>query len=250
MKRIGADLEAEHSHWPDGIPQLGEAHLWIHRPRMEPGPSALTKEELNHASRFRSQTAQQRFITRRTVLRDLLGWYLGIAPRTVPLQIDARGKPFLPIGPTLRFNASEADGLVALAFRVRGEIGIDVETIQRGISMERLAATFLTSGEMADLNRVETEERNGVLLQAWTRKEAFLKGVGSGLRGSPNRIETGLQGSWRLVRDLDSPRPSPWWVTDLEPFEGARLALATEGSRLRLRVFSGRPMRGIAAPAY
>lgn len=250
MKRIGSGLEVEHSHLPDGVPQDGEAHLWIHRPRLDSGARGLTKEELSHASRYRSQIAQQRFLTRRRVLRDLLGWYLGLAPQAVPLQRDACGKPFLPNGPELRFNASESDGLVAVAFRAHGEIGIDVETTRREISIERLAPTFLTSGEMADLKRAGTEERKGVLLQAWARKEAYLKGVGIGLRGSPKTIETGLQGSWRLVRDLGSPSLSPWWVTDLEPFEGGRLALATEGSRLRLRLFSGCPMRGIVAPAY
>lgn len=239
MRRTGGSLEAEHSHRPDGLPRPGEAHLWIHRPGMEPGQAgALTKDELGRASRYRSRMAQQRFLTRRRALRSLLGWYLGMAPEAVPLQVDARGKPFVPSGAELRFNAGEADGLIALAFRVHAEVGIDVETIRRGKSVERLAATFLTSGEMAELERVETADRRGALIQAWTRKEAYLKGVGVGLRSSPKRIDTGLQGQWRPVRDSASSSPSPWWVTDLEPLEGARLALATEGTRPRLRVFS------------
>jgi hypothetical protein len=91
------------------------------------------------------------------------------------------------------------------------------------------------------------ERRGDVLIQAWTRKEAYVKGLGVGLRHVFNGFETGVEGSWRSVGDPAMSGPT-WWVRDLPPLAEARLALATAGSQTEVLWFGARAL-SVKAPA-
>lgn len=202
----------------------------------------LGPQELDRARQYLTVSSRNRYISRAVTLREIIGYYLNTPPEVVQLSSDRWGRPRLVTGPGLGFSVSKVAGLAVFAFRLGGELGVDIELTRPDIDQTALAKNLLTVPEQADLAKVPPERRGDVLIQAWTRKEAYVKGLGAGLRHALNGFETGIEGSWRPVED-PSMSGSTWWVRDLPPLEGARLALATEGLQTEVSWF--RCMAGV-----
>ena len=110
-------------------------------------------------------------------LRERLGERLGVAPGDVPIVAAEKGKPQLDPGAALadlRFNVSHSAGRALVAIADAVEVGVDIERI--------------------------TERRSPAFLREWCRREAYVKGLGTGLQGSrrPRAPDPG----W-VVLDLD-----------------------------------------------
>ncbi|HET9152822.1 MAG TPA: hypothetical protein VFN85_01750 [Solirubrobacterales bacterium] len=130
----------------------------------------LPPEERERAGRFLSEQAASRWVASRWALRRVLGEYLEVAPAAVGLEIADGGKPRLAGGAGPQFNLSHSQGLALVAVAGR-EVGIDVERVR-----PKRPATFYA---------------------AWTRHEARLKCLGSGLGVTP------AAGGSVAVRSLD-----------------------------------------------
>ena len=62
------------------------------------------------------------------------------------------------------------------------KIGVDLEYQDRHIhDVESLAQSVFTNEELAELGKYPADKRLIPFLSGWTRKEAYLKGVGKGL---------------------------------------------------------------------
>ena len=113
------------------------------------------------------------------------------------LERDDHGRPF-PKDPSLRhlfdFNVSHAGNTVAVALAVRekdGEsprIGIDVEIPHPRIRKLSLAERFFTENEQLLLRSSTHLDED--FLRIWTRKEAYLKYLGTGLAGQMQSADT------------------------------------------------------------
>ena len=133
--------------------------------------------------------------------RDLLVRLLrhhGIAcDSPVTLDRDARGRPFFASEELRRdidFNLSHTEKTVAVAIAIReaGEdtprIGIDVEIPHPRIRKKQLAARFFAENEIRLLD--ESDDEEATFLSLWTRKEAYLKYLGTGLAGEMQTTDT------------------------------------------------------------
>ncbi|MFF1511621.1 4'-phosphopantetheinyl transferase family protein [Streptomyces sp. NPDC058326] len=176
--------------------------------------SALTAEERHRAlTRPAGPTAVLSTATR-IALRTLLGRRLGRAPsevvllrRRCPRCAGPHGKPALSAGQghRLHFSVSHSAGRALLAVAATA-VGIDVQ----GPLSQRTADTCaqaLHPLEQQDLSRLEGRHRTIEFARLWTRKEAYLKAVGTGLAH-------GLRGNYLGSRL--ALRPSGWTVTDLD----------------------------------
>ncbi len=85
------------------------------------------------------------------------------------------GKPFLTNIPDFKYNLSHTKNAVALCVS-NNEIGIDVEKI-RDVDI-KLAKRFFTQDEYEYVAKKQTPL---LLLEIWTKKEAYLKFIGTGL---------------------------------------------------------------------
>ncbi len=123
--------------------------------------------------------------------RWLLGAELGCDPADVPIVADGRGKPRLAGSPEaeLTFSATRSRDLALVAVSRRMEVGVDVEAVDPATDVERFAARFLTAAEQRALARLPAEQRRDALFACWTRKEAYLKGVGVGLSVAAESVE-------------------------------------------------------------
>jgi 4'-phosphopantetheinyl transferase len=145
----------------------------------------LSPDEHRRAARYLIPAVQRRFIGCRAILRTLLGEYLGIDPGDVELEYGQAGKPRLAadLGSDLRFNLAHSGRLAAFAFCQETEIGIDIEHVDRAVDATAIVATMFTASERDRYHSLPDAQKRLSFYLAWTRNEAYLKGVGCGLTG-------------------------------------------------------------------
>jgi 4'-phosphopantetheinyl transferase len=152
--------------------------------RLETPPAdLLPKAEYERAQRLRRTGDRRRWVVSRWALREILSRYLKEQPETIQLRFGRRGKPALAKPTRLRFNLSHSDGLALVALTEACEVGIDVESIDRRRDSLRLAELALDEDGAALVRGATPDLRDAVFCQEWTRREATVKCLGSGLAG-------------------------------------------------------------------
>ncbi|RBY89592.1 4'-phosphopantetheinyl transferase superfamily protein [Blastococcus sp. TF02A-30] len=168
----------------------------------------LHADERAHADRATAAVARRR-IALRAALRRLTGSFLALPPAAVPLHAGEHGRPELDVeGADVACSRSGEHGLVAVAVGCR--MGVDVEQIAPW-SHDALDEGWLSPAERAALLDLAPPARALAATRCWTRKEAVLKGTGSGLTDHLAALEVGVVpgpvvvGDW-LVEDVPAPR--------------------------------------------
>jgi 4'-phosphopantetheinyl transferase len=176
--------------------------------------SSLSCEEKLRAVRFRRVVDRNRFVVTHGRLREILGFYAELAPYEIVLLSEENGKPVL--GSALRakrvdFNITHSGDVALFAFGRHRNIGIDVEKIEEGLGIQSIAETCLSISEQALLSNLSSKDRATGFFNCWTRKEAYLKARGDGLRlalsgfdvtlapGAPARFLAGVGPEWQIV---------------------------------------------------
>lgn len=199
----------------------------------------LTTDEKQRANELRSSRDRDRFVLSRGVLRSLLGRYLRREPSSVAFSYAAEGKPEicqLSHDTDLRFNCSHSGDRALVAITRERRIGVDIEARRHLPDLERLAQLVLGKGEMAQLQALPPPQREGSFFRYWTRKEAYVKATGEGLKHPLDEIEMPLGVRQHLVRTAVTgvAQSERWTVQDLAAGSGYAAALAVEGNGYRL----------------
>lgn len=203
----------------------------------------LDLEERERASRFHFEKHRRRFIAGRGVLRLLLGRYLGIAPEAVRFVYGPYGKPSLAEAhgaSGLRFNVSHSHELAVYGFVQEREIGVDVEYVKDDFQSEEIAVRFFSAREVQTLTALPQDERHAAFFRCWTRKEAYIKAIGSGLSHPLDQFDVTLTADEpaALLRDAqDAEAFARWEMFNLEFAERYKGALIVEGRGHTLRAF-------------
>ena len=136
------------------------------------------------------------------LVRCLAASVLGSSPgdvavdRTCPDCGKPHGRPVLTepsTGHGLQVSVSHSGGLVGVAV-AQHPIGLDVEAVDRRVDLLSLAEVFLSPVELEALESAGLGEDPEHLLLWWTRKEAVLKLLGTGLRQQPTSVSLRLDG--------------------------------------------------------
>lgn len=172
--------------------------LWLVRADAPVAPTTLDAGERRRARAFAQDAVRDRYVAGHAALRRLLAARLGVPPRQVALTREAcpvcggpHGRPTV-VGGTPYFSLTYSGGLCLIA----------LADTPVGVDMERIPPSDVVSGLAADLHPVERaevaalpeDERPLAFTRAWVRKEAYLKGLGTGLaRGlSIDYVGTGM----------------------------------------------------------
>ena len=186
----------------------------------------LSEAERDRAARLRTTEGRTAFTVTRGVLRSLLGEFLGCAPDAVELAAGPHGKPQVvaPDKPLLHFNVSHTRDRAVLAFSADGPVGVDVECIDERVDGSRLAARFFSWREITELARLPDARRQQGFFACWTRKEAFVKAVGTGISHglASFTVNVGPDGP----AELSDPEGERWRLVHLHPGPGYAAALA------------------------
>jgi len=150
----------------------------------------LSNDEQLRAGRFHFERDRRRSIVARGVLRMLLGGHLDIAPAAVVFGYTQYGKPFvINQASQIHFNVSHSGERALIALSVSRELGVDIEDVNREIDYGDLAARFFAPRECTALMRIAEPDRKRAFFACWTRKEAVVKAIGSGLSLPLDRFE-------------------------------------------------------------
>jgi 4'-phosphopantetheinyl transferase len=158
-----------------------------------PGPGGLPGDERERAEGLLREQAARRWVAARWALRQALSQYLEVEPASVELEIDENGKPRLAAGGGPEFNLSHSGGLALVAVSDR-QVGIDVELIVPRHDLPALAERALPVTDAAAVRAASEDDRAGVFYAAWTRHEARVKCLGSGLGSAPGRAGVAVEG--------------------------------------------------------
>jgi 4'-phosphopantetheinyl transferase len=224
----------------------GELHVWSGALQI---PEALAMEclstqEREHAAGFASTAPRRRYAAARAILRGLLNRYTGIPPRDIVFGYQSQGKPFLDTadnGPELRFNLSHSGDLALFAFARAQAVGIDLEYLRPVEEAELIARRTFSHIEYEQLMMVEgAHARLRAFYSCWTRKEAFIKAVGTGLSFPLDQfaVSIGSDKPARVLYILDDPRSAECWTLyHLEPAPNYIGAVAIEASAVNISGF-------------
>lgn len=122
----------------------------------------------------------------RAALSEILAAYLG-GPEAAKTTLAEGGKPCLAADPgRLSFNLSHSGALALVAIAPGNvEVGVDVERVRPRRDVARLAERWLPTDDAGAVATASLAERDAVFYAAWTRHEARVKCVGTGLSGPP-----------------------------------------------------------------
>ncbi len=136
----------------------------------------------------------------------------------------AAGRPFVR-NAGLDFNVSHSEDLALIAVLPgRGSVGVDLERIAHISDLLGFARTVCTSRELGQLLR-RREQQLESFYRLWTCKEAYLKGIGSGLSADPVRVEIGVDNAVCGLQRID-PDGRSFTITTFYPRPGFVAALA------------------------
>ncbi len=218
----------------------GEIHIWSIRldppaDRVERLGRSLSSDEWERANRFRFDRHRRQYVVGRGALRSLLAAYLGTRPELVRFGYADRGKPFLstPFAESdLRFNLSNSDELALVGF-VRGiEIGVDIEYLKPMPDCEQISERFFSESERAVLRELPAHQKEEAFFNCWTRKEAYLKAVGTGLAAPLDSFDVTLapgEPPRMLTLEGDASRAARWAFEHFRPADQYIGAFAIEG---------------------
>ncbi|PIE25760.1 MAG: hypothetical protein CSA58_12660 [Micrococcales bacterium] len=185
---------------------------------------ALSADERQRAARYRDETLRRRAAIATAVLRTLLGGYLGVAPAGVAIERRCRscGGPHgalhagLPGAPeTLDVSTSRSGPLTLYAVSPSGRVGVDVELRDPAFDWATAARTAFHAEEISALGLPASGGWSDRCFELWTRKEAYLKAIGTGLAAEPSSVMVPRDG---------------WTVAAPDVGAGYAAALVAEGS--------------------
>jgi 4'-phosphopantetheinyl transferase len=207
----------------------------------------LSPDECQRADRYRGPSLGRRFVVGRGALRDVLSRYIGTGPEVIRFATGPFGKPAIdlphaPIG--LRFNLSHSHGLGVIAVGMGRELGIDVEILRSFENMDAIAGRFFAPAERAAYAAQPIGQRPLAFFRAWTRKEAYLKAIGSGITVPLDSFEVSVAPeeppALRVVRG-NPDEASRWSMREFRPETSALATLAVEGRGWTLQCFAYAP---------
>ncbi|MEM7103991.1 MAG: 4'-phosphopantetheinyl transferase superfamily protein [Bacteroidota bacterium] len=161
-------------------------HVWKYRvsdgiSSMNDHLKLLSDQEKQRADRYRFEVDRERFIISHSILRILLGHYLGQEPDQITFSFGHQQKPELRDYKRLTFNMSHSEDYAVYGYCLDYDIGIDVEYVKKDIEFEIIARQFFSEKECAALFSLEKKNLATGFFNCWTRKEAFIKAIGDGL---------------------------------------------------------------------
>jgi 4'-phosphopantetheinyl transferase len=225
---------------------VDEVHLWrVDLADVAKGEQKweqiLSADERARAARFHFSRDRECFTATRALLRTILGGYLDSNPKVLRFQYSENEKPSLTSSQSpnpVEFSVSHSGDVALLAFARGRDVGVDVEQLRENFDHAAVARRFFSEQEQHQLAALTPSERYHGFFRCWTRKEAYIKALGSGLSLPLDQFDVSLK-----PRDLnallatrpDSVEASRWSLQEVMVREGYVGAVCVRGHGWRLR---------------
>jgi len=190
----------------------------------------LSADERARCARFIFARDRRDFAAAHALLRDRLSHYGGVDPAAWTFDAAPGGKPFIVSAtgePALAFNLSHTRGFVACAIAGAGDLGIDVESIDRAADGRAIAERYFSASECDGLDACETRDRAVRFIELWTLKEAYVKAIGRGLSHPLDAFAFTFEGDRGLrFHAPEDAQASAWTFALFAPSPQYRMAVA------------------------
>lgn len=241
---------------PPESPSLaeGEVHLWRldvgEAPDIDAHLPILSADERERAARFLDDPIRRRYVAGRALLRRILSRYAVRPPQSLAFLYGDHGKPSLPGDLAwLAFNMTDSHGMLLYAVARGRRLGVDVERFRPSVQSERLARRYFAPSEAQALADTPPERRHETFFIVWTRKEAYVKAIGTGLSFPLKDFEVTVPGDDQPPRILSirgsCDEAAQWTLTPFSPAPGYTASLVADGPRPVLRFWDA---AGLLAP--
>jgi 4'-phosphopantetheinyl transferase len=211
------------------LPQETREHLYC----------LLDAAERARAARLVADLHRDRFVVAHGRLRQLLGAALGVEPQSLEFQTGPHGKPFLApnvTGSPLHFNLSHSGNWGLLGWSREHEIGVDIEEWRTMRDAAALVQRYFSASEIAAYQALPAAARREAFFNCWTRKEAYVKGVGRGLGLPLDSFDVSIaRDDARLLRQSRDAGLQRFWTLQALPMAGeVSAAVVMEAARVHI----------------
>lgn len=193
MTRTGTQLDSNSRGVSEALLRNDDVRVWrvpLDRSVAEVSELAtlLSDDERVRAARFVHADVRRRFVVARASLRTILAGELDRDAAAIRFSYGEHGRPFID-DVQLSFNLSHSNELAIVGVTQGGIVGVDVEALRDDADIELLARESFCESERQGLLRLCTESRRAAFFATWTRKEAYLKALGTGFTISSRTFE-------------------------------------------------------------
>lgn len=216
--------------WPALHPQ--QVHIWqadlSNTQKLSYYQQLLSADEQQRAEKFVQVLHRERFIMARGILRCLLAHYLQQVPQQLIFEYGEHGKPILAFPHTsLNFNLSHSEHYALYAVSVSNLVGVDIEALCERVDLDGIAKRYFAAKEYAELQRLTAAEKLVGFFNAWTRKEAIVKVLGSGLYTELNKVIVSISPNLpSQIFHIEGVDAADWQLYSLNVTAGFVAALA------------------------
>lgn len=147
----------------------------------------ISYDEHIRAEKFVSDKDRKTYVTCHGILRLILAQYLRLDPLDISFRKGINNKPKLDGNP-IYFNLTHAKEAFAIAVSRDYYVGIDLEQFNKEIEIHSISRNFFSKREYEFIFQSETGTIQRFFL-LWTRKEALLKALGTGITNDLKSVE-------------------------------------------------------------
>lgn len=228
-----------------------QVHVWFCYPdevtdavKLDGYRSILSVEENQRQQRFYSAEDQHSYLVSHALVRKVLSMYCDVMPERWLFTFNQHGKPEVSAEivaaldcPPIKFNLSHTSGLTACVVSLNDECGVDVENIQRKNKLLSIAERMFAEPELVTLRDISDAEMRNKFFDYWTLREAYVKALGSGLKGSSKQFYFNINphdGAERVAEicftDKDIRANNSWQFSLLKPSTEHIIAVALQSN--------------------
>lgn len=200
----------------------------------------LQSDELKKVNNLKFREDKERALMTFYLRRKILSSYLEISPEKIFFNSNRFGKPFIhpDLNSDIRFNYSHSGDYLILAVCNDSELGIDIEEIKEIPELEWLAENNFSDSEfLAFISFNNDKERLNFFYKIWTRKEAILKGMGTGITNDLKQIILFQPPINDSAFTSEFMKYNDWILSDLIVPENYLAALAYQSENLKKLVY-------------
>ena len=168
-------------------------HVWF----FEVGSSSylplLSEEERSRLSYYKFGEDRESYLFSHGLLRVLLGYYLGLDPRFVPINIGSSGQLSVSHleGLGVNISLSHSERAVMYAFS-RQRVGVDVERMRGDVDFDNVASNLLIVGDANRFIHLPQLEKMTLFYKLWTARESGYKAIGGKLTDFQIKIDDSM----------------------------------------------------------
>lgn len=145
----------------------------------------LDKEKKGEYLSASNENRKKSILLSQGFAKEKIAEELSLSKEDIVFSVTERGKPYCKSHREIYFSLSHSGDLIALAISDR-DIGIDIEKIRQ--AKENLVKRVCCENEISSV--FSSENPDEAFTEIWTKKEAYLKALGTGIDRELTSIDT------------------------------------------------------------